>query len=83
MAILSYHLSLYVSVRKPGYLNEFFQKKICDVTGGGGGDPTLSVTCCYAKEGGGGKKVPKVRYVIYGSSLIVNSNKDINFRLEG
>ena len=52
MAILSYHLSLYVSVRKPGYLNEFFQKKICDVTGGGGGDPTLSVTCCYAKEGG-------------------------------
>ena len=40
------------SVRKPGYLNEVFEKKNCDVTGGGGGDPTLSVTCCYAKEGG-------------------------------
>ena len=26
------------SVRKPGYLNEVFEKKNCDVTGGGGGD---------------------------------------------
>ena len=40
------------SVRKPGYLNEVFEKKNCDVTGGGGGGPTLSVTCSYDEEGG-------------------------------